>query len=367
MSTDLEATLRRADPAAGYVPDIDAGTVLAAILDTPGRASDCARPVDAPIPLPAGPAAGRRRRWTVRTAMFASAAAVLAVAVIVLAGHSLAPSAAVAGRVPALVASETGQSRDAALKDLLLKAQGSDDPAGYDPGTFHIRFLNESYVPSGPGSGDPSSVFSPVSETETVITPLPDGRFQGRVTYWGIFSARTGERIPDFDRTTGERIPPGTEVVYEFTREGQQGQSMESTVPDTAEAIHELVHDYSTPDSAMFTGSREVALFEVLGFAMAGWNPSQDQSAAVLELLMDMPHVEFDGQVADRMGRPGLMFSATGSYAPGTVTDDRNTYRHSFIFDPETGHLNAYEQVAGEDIDYFVPGGTLRSATVAMP
>jgi hypothetical protein len=71
--------------------------------------------------------------------------------------------------------------------------------------------------------------------------------------------------------------------------------------------------------------------------------------------------------VNDRLGRTGLMFSAVGSYAPGYDPNDRYTYRHSFIFDASTGHLNAYEEVAGEDIDYFVPGGTLHSVTVGSP
>lgn len=100
---------------------------------------------------------------------------------------------------------------------------------------------------------------------------------------------------------------------------------------------------------------------------MNDWNPTQEQSAAILELIGNRQDVAFEGKTTDRMGRCGLKFSLEGSYAPGEDQDDRYTYLHSFIFDPSTGHLNAYEQVAGEDIDYFVPGGTLHSVTVSAP
>ena len=361
MDTDFESRLRDADPAAGFSLRDDPHATLSVILERPAPASApplSTRPARRPPRRPRGP--GR----LARIGLVAACVALLAGMALVMGVPWLGPSKAVAGRVPALVATDSGQSREEALDELLARAEDNADPDGYDPHAYRMKVLSESVVPEGAGGAESHEVFSPISEVDVVTSRLPDGTYQARTTHLGIISARTGERIPAVDVMTGKTIPPGTETLSLFTPEDNQ---MGIVVPDTAATIDVLTRNLSAPDSALFTGSQEVALFEVLGFAMRDWNPSQAQSAAVLELLAEHPGVVFDGKVTDRMGRPGLMFSAVGSYAPGYDQNDRYTYRHSFVFDPETGHLNAYEEVAGQDIDYFMPGGTLNSVTVAAP
>ncbi len=122
--------------------------------------------------------------------------------------------------------------------------------------------------------------------------------------------------------------------------------------------------EQNTLKAALSKIGTETALFEVLGFHMQGWNPSQAQSAAVLELLQGRTDVTFDGETTDRLGRTGLVFSINHDYVPGYIPTNILTYRYSFIFDSATGHLNAFENVA-VIVDGFAHGGTLNSVTVA--
>ena len=354
MNADLESRIRLPDPTRGRHLSTDDESTLGRILsESVGEQLVPVKDLGVPRAAVSTTRRGHPARWI--AAVAATLALIATVAALGIPG--LGQPQAVAGIVPALVATPTDQDRGEVLDDLLEKARSTDDPAGYHPRAYSMKSMHESWVPGV--SNEESYSFSPVSERDVVSTRTEDGTFTSTVTHLGTISARSGERIADVSMDTGERIEPGTVRSYDV--EGHV-----APIPNTAAGLDESTRRSSREGMAQYTGNEDLALFEVLGLAMQGWNPSQAQSAAVLELIRDRPDITFDGQAKDRMGRPGLMFSTVGGYHPG---DDGThyTYRFSFIFDPETGHLNAYEQVAGEDIDYFVPGGTLHSVTVAPP
>lgn len=361
MNSDLETRLRNADPARNHPLDTDSEQVLAQIIATP---TDLA-PVHHADAVPSAPPVRRARFSRVpRMAWAVAAVAAVLIGVLAIGIPWLNAPRAVAGIVPALRATPTGQAQQEVLSELLQKAQATKDPHGFDERTYRIKDLREGAMPQEVVTNEATTAFSPVSEFDIHTIRRPDGQYERTATNQGIFSARSGERIAGINFETGKRIPPGTVTTAVVPPEEMRYYF---EVPDTPRAIDTKTRSRSTDGSAMFTGNAEVALFEVLGDAMGTWNPSQVQSAAVLKLLLHRSDIAFDGKTTDRMGRPGLMFSIEGSYAPGYDQDDRYTYRYSFIFDTATGHLNAYEQVAGQDIDYFVPGGTLNSVTVAAP
>lgn len=359
MSADIETLLREADPVKTGCLTIEGEAVLLDILASPTVSLEASRVAESTVRRPK-----RKNRPAFRMPRVAWAAAAV---VAVLVGALLfgipwmtTPPAA-AGIAPALVATPTGQTRAEAISELLSKAQSIQDPPGYDPLAYRMKFIHESFLPKHSGVSEPADSFSPVSEFDRVATRLDDGEYEYRTTSRGLFSARTGQRLPDYDPATNKKIPLGHESV-----EVAELPSA-AKIPDAPKTIDAMTRKRSREGLASFSGDENAALFEVLGMDMNNWNPSQTQSAAVLQLLEKRPDVRFDGETTDRMGRPGLMFTKVGSYAPGEDQNDRYSYQHSFIFDATTGHLNAYEQVAGKDIDYFVPGGTLHSVTVAAP
>lgn len=359
MSPDIETLLREADPVKTGCLTIEGEAVLLDILASPVDSPEASRVAKSTVRKPKR---GSRRAFRIPRMAWAAAAVVAVLVGALLFGIPwMTPPPAAAGIAPALVATPTSQTRTEAISELLAKAQSIQDPPGFDPQAYRLKFIHESFLPEHSGVSEPANSFSPVSEFDRVATRLDNGDYEYRTTSRGLFSARTGQRLPDYDPLTKKKIPLDQQTV-EVHEPFSPGQ-----VPNQAQAIDKMTRQLSANALAMYTGDQQTALFEVLGMLMNDWNPSQTQSAAVLELLEKRQDVRFDGKTTDRMGRSGLMFSIDGNYAPGEDQNDRYSYQHSFIFDTTTGHLNAYEQVAGKDIDYFVPGGTLHSVTVSAP
>lgn len=360
MSTDIESRLRTADPAGGPTLHVDSEAMLQQILLTPGyrpEADSQALSVPADKDQP-------RRRLSTRWMSAAAAVAALLTVGLVVGILGVGQTRAVAGVVPALVATPTGEDKSEVLDVLLAKSRAAVDPAGYHPSAASTLSLHETVLPDD-ATFEGRAAFSPLVEYSSNVVRNADGTFTATVTHHGIVSAVHGERLPaiDPDAPGGRRAPGSTTV--DVISPGQLTHA--ESVPRTAGGIDEFTRKASAEGLAQFTGNPDAALFEVLGYYIHAWNPSQAQSTAVLELIRDRANVTFDGRTKDRMGRPGLMFSVHGGYRPSELSDDRYSYRYSFIFDPETGHLNAYEQVAGQDIDYFRAGGTLHSVTKAPP
>lgn len=359
MSADIETLLREADPVKTGCLTIEGEAVLLDILASPVDSPEGARVTKSTVRRPKR---GKRPAFrTPRVAWAAAAVVAVLVGALLFGIPWMTTPPAAAGIAPALVATPNGQTRAEAISGLLAKARSIQDPPGFDPQAYRLKFIHESFLPAHSGVSEPANSFSPVSEFDRVATRLDNGDYEYRTTSRGLFSARTGQRLPDYDPLTRKKIPLGQQTV-----EVHEAFSPDQ-VPEQAPAIDKMTRQLSAEALAMYTGDQQAALFEVLGMLMNDWNPSQTQSAGVLELLEKRPDVRFDGKTTDRMGRAGLMFSIDGSYAPGEEQGDRYSYQYSFIFDATTGHLNAYEEVAGKDIDYFVPGGTLHSVTVAAP
>lgn len=366
METNLESRLRGADPARNLPISSNGADVLATILSTEVTIQD-PEPTGKVTPLSIARSA--RRISLPRVAW--SAAAALVVGMLAIGLTWLNTPQATAGLVPALITTPTGQDREEALESLLEKAREIKDPPGFDAQTYQMKDLRESSLPKRVSTIEEIEAFSPVSEFDYVSIQRPDGLYERYSTSLGIVSARTGERIPDQDMDTGKRIPLGTTTrdlsltEAELTEFKKTNSVLERFyIPDNAKELDVEVQNMAKNEPLMFTGNVETALFEVIGFHMVGWNPSQSQSAVVLELLQHRDDITFDGETVDRMGRPGLMFSIENEYAPGYIPTDTLTYRYSFIFDSATGHLNAFEEVA-VNVDGFVQGGTRKSITVA--
>ncbi|MER8024876.1 hypothetical protein [Glutamicibacter protophormiae] len=366
METNLESRLRGADPARNLPISSNGADVLATILLTEVTIQD-PEPTGKVTPLSSARSA--RRISLPRVAW--SAAAALVVGMLAIGLTWLNTPQATAGLVPALITTPTGQDRGEALESLLAKARETKDPLGFNERAYQMKSLHQSDLPKRVSTIEETEAFSPVSEYDYVSVQRPDGRFERYATSLGIVSARTGERIPDQDMETGKRIPLGattrqigfTEAeLTEFKKTNSVWERYH--IPDNAKDLDAEVRNIAENNLAIFTGEPGMELFEVLGFQMKDWNPSQAQSAAVLELLQGRTDVTFDGETVDRMGRPGLMFSIENEYAPGYIPTDTLTYRYSFIFDSATGHLNAFEEVA-LNAPGFVQGGTLNSFTVA--
>ncbi|WP_146955876.1 hypothetical protein [Glutamicibacter soli] len=366
METNLESRLRGADPAHNLPISSNGAEVLAQILSTDIKFQEPEAPGNV-VPL----SSARSSRRVLRPRVAWSAAAALIVGILAMGLTWFNTPQATAGLVPALITTPTGQDRDEALESLLKKARATKDPQGFDEQTYQMKSLRETSVPKRVSTIEENEAFSPVSEYDYVSVRRPDGLLERYSTSLGIVSARTGERIPDQDMDTGKRIPLGR-TTRELSLTEAELTEFEKTnsvwerfhIPDNAKDLDAKVRSTSANGMAMFTGNPETALFEVLGFHMVDWNPSQAQSAAVLELLQGRTDITFDGETTDRLGRTGLVFSLNQDYVPGYIPTDILTYRYSFIFDSTTGHLNAFEEVAA-NVDGFVQGGTLNSITVA--
>ena len=366
METNLESLLRGADPVRNLPISSNGADVLATILSTEVTIQD-AEPAGKVTPLSSARSA--RRISLPRVAW--SAAAALVVGMLAIGLTWLNTPQATAGLVPALVTTPTGQDRGEALESLLEKAQEIKDPPGFDEQTYQMKRLIESSLPKRVSTIEEIEAFSPVSEFDYVSIHRPDGRYERYSTSLGIVSARTGERIPDQDMDTGKRIPLGTTTRELSLTEAELTEFKKTNsvwdrfhIPDNAKDLDVEVRASAADGLAMFSGNPETALFEVLGFYMFDWNPSQAQSAAVLELLQGRTDITFDGETTDRLGRAGLVFSIDHDFVPGYDPSYVDAYRYSFIFDSATGHLNAFEEVA-VNVDGFVQGGTRNSITVA--
>ena len=365
METNLESKLRSSDPARNRPISTDGGEILAQILsvDVDPQSSSPGEVIDI--------SNARPRKQVFRPRVLLSVAAALVVGFIAVGTAWMNTPRATAGLLPALITTPTGQNREEAIESLLSKARKTDDPPGFDEQTYQMKLLRESSLPQPVSTTEELNAFSPVSEYDQVSIRKPDGLHERYTTNLGIVSARTGERIPDVDPETNKRIPLGT-ITKERELAGPELTEFKKThsvvepyeIPSNSKELDIKVRDTVANNLAAYTGDPEMALFEVLGFEMQNWNPSQAQSEAVLELLRDRSDITFDGETKDRLGRAGLMFSIENEFAHGYVPTDKSTYRYSFIFDSTTGHLNAFEEVA-VSVDGFPDGGTLNSVTVA--
>ncbi|WP_345473233.1 hypothetical protein QMQ05_04075 [Glutamicibacter ectropisis] len=366
METNLESLLRSADPARDITFSSNGAEVLANILSDDSKKQE-SEPTVKVVPLSS--VRSQRKLLSPRVVWGVAAAFVVGVLAVGLTWFNTPQ--ATAGLVPALITTPTGQDREEALDALLAKARETKDPTGFDEQAYQMKNLRESSLPKRVASIEETEAFSPVSEYEYVSVRRPDGLHQRYTTSLGIVSARTGERIPDQDVETGKRIPLGTTTkTIELTdTELAELKKTEPVwerpqIPDIAKDLDAQVRSTSENGLAMYSGNPDTALFEVLGFHLQDWNPSQAQSAAVLQLLQGRTDITFDGETTDRMGRAGLVFSIDQNYVPGYDPNNVDALRYSFIFDTATGHLNAFEEVA-VDVDGFVQGGTRNSVTVA--
>ncbi len=102
----------------------------------------------------------------------------------------------------------------------------------------------------------------------------------------------------------------------------------------------------------------DVALFVKVADVLAGGDASPELRAALYRVVAGLPGIELVGEIRDPLGRPGTGVAMTYSSSGSTI-------RTVMIFDPETSHLLATEDILMERAPWVdAPPGT-RLAFVA--
>ncbi len=261
----------------------------------------------------------RRVQWAL--------AAVSAVAVGGLVFSSLlgGGSHVVAAPPPSLAIQQIDLTKEDALTKLnaaVVKNLAMGDPAHY----------SYTWWEEAGSIGDGKHVVVPVTNENSIdadgtknilqTAGQPFDQFRGNVDYVG----------PD-----GKKVKPGQTTSY-TVGSGDYPRSVLVSEPGlSGTALKGQLDRIVESNSIMFLDDVSGRI-DALGWTISDGPLTKDLNLALLDYLKEENSVEFEGEVKDRLGRTGYVFSAEiseGGAWPGSS---------SLIFDPETGSLIGYER-----------------------
>lgn len=139
-----------------------------------------------------------------------------------------------------------------------------------------------------------------------------------------------GEPFTD-DFQPEDEVAEGEVLVHETTAPGEYARAYTDPVPTDSDQILDYLMAPYPEEEEPFDAGRVFS--ETTGL----YNEQQlngEQEAALLEYLATMPGVEVTGETTDRLGRAGIVFTASSAEDPD--------HQHSLIVSPE-GHILASE------------------------
>ena len=157
----------------------------------------------------------------------------------------------------------------------------------------------------------------------------PFDQFRGNVDYVG----------PD-----GKKVKPGQTRSFTVAS-GDYPRSVLVSEPGMSGASLKEQLDRIVVSNPLLFPDGVSGRIDALGWSIPEGPLSKDLNLALLDYLKGEKSVEFEGEVKDRLGRAGYVFSVQN-------TDSIETISSSLIIDPETGSLIGYEQSSlREDFD----------------